>query len=241
MKYTKNTKIHMISLFSIATVLLVPGLLNGSKITGPLPGMSPVLYWLGVVLPLFCGLVSFFGGMLVYRKKAVTLLSKCTLWVGLIAVYFMALLIGGVLQQAASRSVLLSGLILYLSRFLIPVFAAWLLGWKPVMVFAALPAAMQLAHLEYGSDFAAYIILVAVGVLLSVLICTIEPFRLVGGGRLHPVLMLTCAFSDATLMQMIFNAAAIRTVDHAVSIGIVEFLPFVVLSALLHILAIRKK
>lgn len=241
MKYTKSTKVHMVSLFSIAAVLLVPGLLNGSKITGPLPGMSPVLYWLGVVLPLFCGLVSFFGGMLVYRKKAVTLLSKCALWVGLIAVYFMVLLVGGVLQQAANQSVLLSGLILYLSRFLIPVFAAWLLGWKPAMVFAALPAAIQLANLEYGSDFTAYIIIASIGCLVSVLVCTIEPFRLVGGGRLHPVLMLTCAFSDATLIQMIFNATAVRMVDHVVSIGIVEFLPVVVLSALLHILAIRKK
>ena len=241
MKSTQSVKVHIISLFLVSAVLLIPGLLSASEVNGHLQGMSPLWYWLGAILPVLCGLISFSGGMLVYRKKAVTPLSKCALWVGLFCLYFLAIIVGDLFQQTASSYLPASFAVLFASRFLIPLIAAWLVGVKPALAFAVLPAAIQLANIAYHQSSVCYIILSAVGCLLSVSIFTAEPFHLAFGGRMHPAFMVLCALSDATLVQMIFNVFAVRMADKTVAIGIIQFIPFVIVSVLLRVISKRKE
>ena len=241
METTSNAKIHAAALFTIAVLLLVPSFLSIGGVAGPLSGMSKAWYWAGVFSPLICGLISFSGGMRCYRKKTTDALSRAALWLGSLSLYILVIIWGVRIQQVVNASSFISGVIMYASRFVLPLLAAWLLGVKPVLPLALLPTIIQLANISRYPESAGYIILSATGCLISVVVFVVEPFQLAGGGKLCPVLMVACAFSDATLMQMIFNVAAIRTVDHAVSIGIVEFLPFIILTPLLHIFAIRKK
>lgn len=241
MKENSSITTHTISLFIVSALLMIPCFSSVSKATDPLIGMSPLWYWLGVLLPVLCGLISFSGGMLVYRKKAVTPLSKCALWVGLFCLYFLAIIVGDLFQKTGGSYPPASFAILFASRFLIPLIAAWLVGVKPALVFSILPAMIQLANIAHSQSIASYIIISAIGCLLSVSIFTVEPFRMAFGGRMHPAFMVLCALSDATLVQIIFNAIAIRIVDKGVAIEIIQFLPFVIVSVLLHIISNRKR
>lgn len=241
MKSTQNATVHIISLLSVSAILLIPRLLNPSGVGIPLQGMSPLWYWLGAILPALCGLLSLFGSMLVYRKKTVTPLSKCALWIGLFCLYFLAIIVGDLLQRTAGGYLPASFAVLFSSRFLVPLIAAWLVGVKPALAFSVLPAAIELANIAYHQSGVGYIILSAIGCLLSVSTFTAESFRLAFGGRMHPAFMVMCALSDATLVQMVFNVLAVRTVDKAVAIEIIQFLPFIIVSLVLHVISKRKE
>ena len=233
MKVTANKKAHMLSLFIDSAALLIPRLLHASDVAGPTPGMSPLWYWAGVLLPVFCGLITLLGGISVYRRQKIGALSKCAMWVGLACIYFLAIIYGDLLQPASFA-------VMCASRFLVPLIAAWLLGLKPALVLALLPAMKQLSNIPYSPAITGYIVLTALGSFLSVGLFIAELFRLIGGGRLPMAGVVLCAMSDAVLVQMIFNRIAVRTVDSSTSVDLIQYLPFVVISALLHIISKRK-
>lgn len=239
MKSTESKKVHMFSLFIVAVVLLVPEFLHASGVDGPIPGMSPFWYWTGAMLPICCGLIAFLGGMSVYRRKETGTLSKCALWVGLACVYFLAIIYGDFLQQAVGSSLPASFAIMCASRFAVPLLAAWLLGVKPALPLALLPTIIRLANVSRYPESAGYIIFSAIGCLISVAVFVAEPFKLIGGGRLCAVLMVLCAATDAFFAQMIFNVLAVRTVDSSVPIGVLQFVPVIAVSLLLHLLSKR--
>ena len=58
---------------------------------------------------------------------------------------------------------------------------------------------------------------------------------------MHPAFMVLCALSDATLVQMVFNVLSVRMVDKTVAIGIVQVIPFVIVSVLLRVISNRKE
>lgn len=239
MRTTSNAKIHTAALFAIAAMLMIPSL-RVSHISGLPAGAPPFWYWTGFFLPLACGLISFFGGMYVFRRKSVDPISKCTLWVGFFGLYFLLLLLGGELQQAIENIVVLSVVILYGSRFLIPLVSVWLLGVKPAILLALLPAVMRLSNLAYFSDSAGYIVLSAMGGLLSVAVFTVEVHRLIGGGQLSAALTVLCALADAILIQAVFNSVSACLVVRSITIGAIQFLPLIAVSVVLHFIAKRR-
>lgn len=236
MKTNTNPKVHFLTLL-LAAALLLLGFLNASWMTGPLPGMSPLWYWGGVVLHMCCGLIAFLGGMSVYRRREISAFSKCALWVSLFYLYLLAIISGDLLQQTVGSSLPVSFAVMCVSRFLVPLLVACLLGVRPTLVFALLPAVVRLGSLPYWPDNAGYIVLSALGSLLPIGLFTAELFRLIGGGRLPLPGMILCALSDAVLVQMVLNSLAVRMVDRIVAIEIIQYLPFLILSALLHLLS----
>lgn len=238
MKTTSSVKIHTTALFTVAALLLVPGL-STVDVTGPLPGMSKAWYWAGALAPLICGLISFSGGMYCYRRKRIDALSKVALWFGFLSLYLLIIVLGMNVQQIVSGSSLVSGAVIYASRFAVPLLAAWLLGVKPALPLALLPTIIQLANVSHYPESAGYIIFSAIGCLISVAVFVAEPFKLIGGGRLCAVLMVLCAALDAFFVQMVFNVLAFRTVDSSVPIGVLQFVPVIAMSLLLHLLSKR--
>ena len=239
MRATSNAKVHTAALFAIAAILMIPSL-RVSHISGPPAGASPFWYWTGFFLPLACGLISFFGGIYVFRRKSVDSISKCTLWIGLFGLYFLLLLLGGELQQAIENIVVLSVVILYGSRFLIPLASVRLLGVKPAILLTLLPAVMRLSNLAYFADSAGYIVLSAMGGLLSVAVFTVETHRLIGGGKLPTVLTVLCALSDGILIQAAFNSISACLVVRSITIDAIQLLPLIVVSVILHLIAKRE-
>lgn len=239
MKTTSSVKIHTTVLFTVAALLLVPGFLSTSGVTGPLPGMPKAWYWAGALAPLICGLISFSGGLYCYRSKRIDALSKVALWLGFLSLYLLVIVWGMNVRQIVSGSSLVSGAVIYASRFAVPLLAAWLLGVKPALPLALLPTIIQLANVSRYPESAGYIIFSAIGCLISVAVFVAEPFKLIGGGRLCAVLMVLCAALDAFFAQMIFNVLAVRTVDSSVPIGVLQFIPVIAMSLLLHLLSKR--
>ncbi len=239
MKTTSSVKIHTTALFTVAALLLVPSFLSIAGVAGPLPRMPKAWYWAGALAPLICGLISFSGGMYCYRRKRVDALSKVALWFGFLSLYLLIIVWGMHVQQIVSGSSLVSGAVIYASRFAVPLLTAWLLGVKPVLPLALLPTIIQLANVSRYPESVGYIILSAIGCLISVAVFVAEPFKLIGGGRLCAVLMVMCATLDAFFVQMVFNVLAVRTVDSSVPIGVLQFVPVIAMSLLLHLLSKR--
>lgn len=241
MKQNSSITTHTISLFVVSALLMIPCFSGVSKATGPLIGMSPLWYYGGILITLIGGFISFSGGMYTYKKKSISSLSKCALWIGLLCLYLLAIILGMEIQKSVRISSFLSGIILYASRFAVPLLAAWLVGVKPALAFSVLPATIQLANIAQSQSITGYIILSAIGCLLSVSIFTVEPFHMAFGCIMNPAFMVLCALSDATLVQMLFNVFAVRIVNKTVSIGLMQFLPFIIVSAILHVISNRKR